>query len=74
MAAVIDCARWSTEEIRALINIWENQEMQQKFDGTVRDSEVYKKDCDGLKKIGYARTIPQICSKIKALKAFSMLI
>ncbi|GFW04141.1 hypothetical protein TNCV_2669061 [Trichonephila clavipes] len=40
MAVVIDCARWSTEEIRALINNWRNEEIQQKFDGTVRDSAV----------------------------------
>ncbi|GFT21714.1 hypothetical protein TNCV_2969691 [Trichonephila clavipes] len=43
MVAFTDCARWSTEEIRALINIWGNQEMQPKFDGTAQNSEVYKK-------------------------------
>ncbi|GFQ92620.1 zinc finger protein with KRAB and SCAN domains 2 [Trichonephila clavata] len=68
MAAVVECARWCTEEIRALINIWGNLDVQQKFDGTVRDSEVYKNISEELKKLGYARTVPQIRSKVKQLK------
>ncbi|GFS51342.1 zinc finger protein with KRAB and SCAN domains 2 [Trichonephila clavipes] len=68
MAAVLDCARWTTEEVLALINIWGDQSTQQQFDGTVRDSEVYKKICEELRKNGYARTVPQIRSKIKQLK------
>ncbi|GFU71530.1 hypothetical protein TNCV_4310261 [Trichonephila clavipes] len=59
-----DIARWTTEEVSALINIWGDQSIQQQFDGTVRDSEVYKKICEKLRKNGYARTFPQIRSKL----------
>ncbi|GFQ90440.1 zinc finger protein with KRAB and SCAN domains 2 [Trichonephila clavata] len=62
------CARWLTKEIRALINIWGNQDVQQKFDVTVRDSEVYRNISEELKKFGYARTVSQIRSKVKQLK------
>ncbi|GFR29102.1 zinc finger protein with KRAB and SCAN domains 2 [Trichonephila clavata] len=68
MAAVVECARWCTEEIRALINIWGNLDVQKKFDGTVRDSEVYKNISEELKKLGYARTVSQIRSKVKQMK------
>ncbi|GFW88416.1 retrovirus-related Pol polyprotein from transposon TNT 1-94 [Trichonephila clavipes] len=39
MAAVLDCSRWTTEEIITLINIWGDQN---ELDTNVRDSEVYK--------------------------------
>ncbi|GFQ71828.1 zinc finger protein with KRAB and SCAN domains 2 [Trichonephila clavata] len=68
MAAIVESARWCTEEIRALINIWGNLDVQEKFDGTVLDSEVYKNISEELKKLGYARTVSQIRSNVKQLK------
>ena len=44
--------RWSDDETRGLLSVWSATEIQAKFDGTVRDAEVYRNISDLLAELG----------------------
>ena len=61
-------AAWSDAEIKALIGVWAEGDIQKKFDGSVRNKEIYKKLASDLQEQGYDRDWEQCKSKIKNLK------
>ena len=61
-------SRWSTEETDVLLDLWSSEEIQDVFDGTVRDAETYKKLASMLQTSGYTRTAIQVKTRIKTLK------
>ena len=61
-------AAWSDAEVKALIGVWAEGDIQKEFDGTVRNKEIYKKLATDLQEQGYDRDWEQCKSKIKNLK------
>ena len=59
---------WSDEEVRALIAIWGEANVQEELDGAVRNKVVYQDISKKLQEQGYNREWEQCKTKIKNLK------
>ena len=59
---------WSDEEVRALIAIWGEANVQEELDGAVRNKVVYQDISRKLQEQGYNREWEQCKTKIKNLK------
>lgn len=59
---------WCDNEIRALINIWSNEDIQQKLEGATRNKEIFEEIARRLMKIGIDRDWKQCRTKYKNLK------
>ena len=59
---------WSDEEVRALIAIWGEANVQEELDGAVRNKVVYQDISRKLQEQGYNREWEQCKTKIKKFK------
>ena len=59
---------WSDEEVRALIAIWGEANVQEELDGAVRNKVVYQDISKKLQEQGYNRDWEQCKTKLKNLK------
>ena len=59
---------WSDEEVKALIAIWGEANVQEELDGAVRNKVVYQDISRKLQEQGYNREWEQCKTKIKNLK------
>ena len=61
-------AVWADNEVKALIAVWGEGNVQEELDGAVRNRAVYKKIAQKLQEIGFNRDWKQCRDKIKNLK------
>jgi hypothetical protein len=59
---------WSDSEVRALIAIWGESDIQDELDGAVRNKVVFEEIAKKLQEQGYNRDLDQCRNKIKNLK------
>ncbi|CAM5108881.1 unnamed protein product [Eretmochelys imbricata] len=59
---------WSDNEVRALINIWSDEKIQQMLEGATRNKEIFEEIARRLMKIGIDRDWKQCRTKYKNLK------
>ena len=59
---------WSDEEVKALINIWAETNIQEQLEGAVRNKAVFERISKRLKEAGYDKDWTQCRAKIKNLK------
>ena len=59
---------WEDTEVRALLSIWGESDIQEALDGAKRNKLVYQNIVVKLKALGYDRDIEQCKNKIKNLK------
>ena len=59
---------WSDKEVKALIAIWGESNVQEELDGAVRNQAIYQRIAKQLREQGYGRDWKQCCAKIKNLK------
>ena len=59
---------WLDEEVKALINIWAETNIQEQLDGAVRNKAVFQRISKCLNKVGYDKDRKQSRAKIKNLK------
>ena len=57
-------AGWTSEETRALIAIWGEEEIQNALDGVVRNKTIYAR---AMAELGYDKTWQQCRTKVKNL-------
>ena len=57
------------EEVKALLEIWGDEQIQSKFDGARHTQPLHEKIARELKAKGYNRDVEQIKTKIKNLKS-----
>lgn len=56
---------WSDVEVRALIAIWGESDIQEELDGAVRNKVVFTEISEKMKEEGYTRDAEQCRNKIK---------
>lgn len=61
-------AFWSDLEVKALIEIWGEQNIQEELDGAVRNRSVFTAISNNMRQQGHDRDWEQCKTKIKALK------
>lgn len=59
---------WCDNEVRALIHIWSDEEIQQMLEGTTRNKEVFEEIARRLMKVGIDRDWKQCRTKYENLK------
>ena len=59
---------WTDDEIKALLEIWGEETIQEQLKDAVRNVVVFRKIASALEAKGYSRTFQQCREKIKALK------
>lgn len=59
---------WCDNEVRALINIWSDEEIQQTLEGATRNKEIFEEIARRLMKVGIDRDWKQCRTKYKNLK------
>uniref|UniRef100_G1KIB3 PurE domain-containing protein n=1 Tax=Anolis carolinensis TaxID=28377 RepID=G1KIB3_ANOCA len=59
---------WCDNEVRALINIWSDEEIQQMLEGATRNKEIFEEIARRLMKVGIDRDWKQCRTKYKNLK------
>ncbi len=59
---------WSMSETKALLNIWADDNVQQKMDGVCRNEEVIQFMVEELAKLGIQRTTTQVREKLKKMR------
>ena len=59
---------WSDNEVRALIAIWGESDVQEELDGATRNKVVFQEIAKKLKEQGYNRDLEQCRNKIKNIK------
>ena len=59
---------WSDKEVKALIAIWGESNVQEELDGAVRNQAIYQRIAKQLHEQGYERDWKQCRAKIKNLK------
>ena len=59
---------WIDREVKALVAIWGEGNIQDELDGAVRNQSIYKKIAKGMRNQGYDRDWKQCRDKIKNLK------
>ncbi len=59
---------WSDCEVRVLIGIWGENDIQEELDGAIRNKIVYEQIAKKMREQGYERDIIQCRNKIKNLK------
>ncbi len=59
---------WSDVEVRALIAVWGESDIQEELDGAVRNKVVFTEISQKLKEEGHTRDTEQCRNKIKSLK------
>ena len=59
---------WSNAEVKALIAVWGEGNVQEELDGAVRNKQVFQDISKKLQKLGYNRDWEQCRNKIKNLK------
>ena len=59
---------WSNAEVKALIAVWGEGNVQEELDGAVRNKQVFQDISKNLQKLGYNRDWEQCQNKIKNLK------
>ena len=68
MAATNRGAAWSDQEVKALITIWGEENVQEELDGAVRNKTVFQNISKKMVEQGYSRDGEQCKTKIKNLK------
>ena len=58
---------WSTEETRALLDVWGADNVQCSLDRVVRNRTVYQRVANGLAELGFEQTWQQCKTKVKNL-------
>ncbi|NWZ41636.1 ZSC29 protein, partial [Brachypodius atriceps] len=59
---------WTVNEVRALIRIWSDKNIQQQLEGTVRNKRIFEQVAARLQKFGIDRDWKQCRTKYKNLK------
>ncbi|KAJ7425725.1 hypothetical protein WISP_22311 [Willisornis vidua] len=59
---------WTVNEVRALIHIWSDKNIQQQLEGTVRNKRIFEQVASRLQKFGIDRDWKQCRTKYKNLK------
>lgn len=59
---------WTVPEVRALIGIWSDKNIQQQLEGTVRNKRIFEQIAAELQKVGIERDWKQCRTKYKNLK------
>ncbi|XP_040411173.1 multifunctional protein ADE2 isoform X2 [Cygnus olor] len=59
---------WTVDEVRALIHIWSDKNIQQQLEGTVRNKRIFEHVAARLRKFGIVRDWKQCRTKCKNLK------
>lgn len=59
---------WTVPEVRALIGIWSDKNIQQQLEGTVRKKRIFEQIAAKLQKVGIERDWKQCRTKYKNLK------
>ncbi|NXJ11865.1 ZSC29 protein, partial [Odontophorus gujanensis] len=59
---------WTVNEVRALIDIWSDKNIQQQLEGTVRNKRIFEQVAARLQKFGIDRDWKQCRTKYKNLK------
>ncbi|XP_071893699.1 bifunctional phosphoribosylaminoimidazole carboxylase/phosphoribosylaminoimidazole succinocarboxamide synthetase isoform X5 [Anas platyrhynchos] len=59
---------WTVDEVRALIHIWSDKNIQQQLEGTVRNKRIFEHVAARLRKFGIVRDWKQCRTKYKNLK------
>ncbi|XP_044059407.1 caldesmon-like isoform X2 [Siniperca chuatsi] len=59
---------WSMSETKALLNIWADENVQQKMEGVCRNEEVIQFMVEELAKLGIQRTTTQVREKLKKMR------
>jgi len=60
-------AGWSTEATRALISLWGEANVQERFDGVTRNRIIYEEIAEGMCKAGFDFDWKQCRTKVKNL-------
>ena len=60
---------WSNSEVRALIAIWGEEDIQTQLDGAARNKSIFETISKKLLEVGYSRDWKQCRCKIKNLKS-----
>ena len=60
-------AGWTSEDTKALIGIWGEEEVQNALDGVVRNKTIYQKVASAMAGLGYVKTWQQCRTKVKNL-------
>ena len=60
-------AGWTSNETKAFIGIWGEEEIQNALDGVVRNKTIYQKVAVAMGELGYIKTWQQCRTKIKNL-------
>lgn len=60
-------AGWTTEETRALVSIWGQENVQSELDGVQRNRTIYERIARELKDRGFDKTWQQCRTKVKNL-------
>uniref|UniRef100_A0A8D0EQK4 Myb/SANT-like DNA-binding domain-containing protein n=1 Tax=Strix occidentalis caurina TaxID=311401 RepID=A0A8D0EQK4_STROC len=67
-SAILTGKHWSDNEVRALINIWSDEKIQQMLEGATRNKEIFEEIARRLMKSGIDRDWKQCRTKYKNLK------
>ena len=59
---------WTDNEVKALIGLWGESDVQEELDGVVRNKVVYEEIAKKMRQLGYNRDWGQCRNKIKSLK------
>ncbi|XP_072556397.1 uncharacterized protein [Paramormyrops kingsleyae] len=62
------CAKWTDEEVHALLSIYAEADIQREFDSTTRNDKLYRKISSRLAEMGVQHTAKQCREKIKKMK------
>ena len=60
-------AGWTSDETKALIAIWGEEEIQNALDGVVKNKTTYQKVARSINELGYDKTWEQCRTKVKNL-------
>ena len=58
---------WTYEQTRALISIWEQEDVQRELDGVARNRIIYERMSSELRELGVEKTWQQRRTKVKNL-------
>ena len=69
-ALAADCgARWSYDEVKALISIWADEKVQHQLDNCTKKVPVFQNIAKRLEEAGFTRSFIQIREKLKKVEA-----
>uniref|UniRef100_A0AAV2J383 Myb-like domain-containing protein n=1 Tax=Knipowitschia caucasica TaxID=637954 RepID=A0AAV2J383_KNICA len=63
-----EMGHWSDQEVRTLIDIWEEEEVKRSLTGELQNGQMYTNIIDRMEALGFSKTYAQCCLKVKELQ------